>query len=115
MTIEAAYTNWSATYDQDRNLTRDLDQIVTRQMLGRLRCRSILEIGCGTGKNTALLATIGDRVRAFDFSGGMIAQAKEKVRSENVSFAVADITNPWPCEHRSADLVACNLVLAHVA
>src|SRR5258708_2834248 len=114
MTIEAAYTNWSATYDQDRNLTRDLDQIVTRQVLRQLRCRSILEIGCGTGKNTALLAAIGDQVWAFDFSSGMIAQAKEKIRSENVTFAVADITNPWPCEDRCADLIACNLVLEHV-
>jgi len=114
MTIESAYTDWSATYDQDRNLTRDLDQIVARQMLEHVRCRSILEIGCGTGKNTALLAAIGDHVRAFDFSSGMIAQAKEKIRAENVTFAVADITNPWPCEDRCADLIACNLVLEHV-
>ena len=28
MKIEEAYTDWSATYDLDRNLTRDLDQEV---------------------------------------------------------------------------------------
>ena len=58
MTIRDAYTDWSTTYDSDRNLTRDLDQHVARQQLANLRCKSILELGCGTGKNTPLLASI---------------------------------------------------------
>jgi hypothetical protein len=33
MKIQAAYDDWSATYDLDRNLTRDLDQQVTRDTL----------------------------------------------------------------------------------
>ena len=33
MRIEEAYNVWSATYDLDRNLTRDLDEIVTRETL----------------------------------------------------------------------------------
>ena len=114
MNIQDAYTDWSATYDRDRNLTRDLDEIVTRETLANLRCNSILEIGCGTGKNTALLAQIGQRVQALDFSSGMIAKAREKLSLENVDFEVADITQPWPCEDHSIDLVVCNLVLEHI-
>ena len=112
--IQEAYTEWSATYDSDRNLTRDLDQIVARQELGALRCKSILEIGCGTGKNTGLLADIGEHVLAVDFSPGMIEKAKAKVGRTNVTFDLADITQPWPCENRSFDLISCNLVLEHV-
>lgn len=26
MSVQAAYDNWSTTYDADQNLTRDLDQ-----------------------------------------------------------------------------------------
>jgi ubiquinone/menaquinone biosynthesis C-methylase UbiE len=67
---QEAYNDWSSTYDQDRNLTRDLDRTVTRNILANLRCQSVLELGCGTGKNSALLSEIGKRVYAFDFSAG---------------------------------------------
>lgn len=114
MNIQEAYNDWSATYDLDRNLTRDLDQLITRDTLSHLRCKSILEIGCGTGKNTALLARIAEHVLAFDFSEGMIEKAREKLSLDNVIFAVADITQPWACEDQSIDLVVCNLVLEHI-
>src|SRR6266567_4824964 len=103
MSIRQAYSDWSATYDLDRNLTRDLDQAVTRNILANLHCKSVLELGCGTGKNTALLAEIGERICAIDFSPSMIGKAKQKWRLDNVSFAVADITEPWPCESESND------------
>ena len=114
MSVQESYNDWSATYDTDENLTRDLDQAVTRDALAGWQCRSILEVGCGTGKNTALLAQIGDRVCALDLSEGMITRAKEKLASDNVIFALADITKQWPCADESADLVVCNLVLEHI-
>ena len=109
MNTRTAYDSWSETYDRDRNLTRDLDYAVTQAALANLRFSSVLEIGCGTGKNTALLASIGAKVHALDFSDGMLAQAKNKVSSDNVTFTVADLTRPWPCAARSADLIVCNL------
>ena len=114
MSIQAAYDYWAATYDLDRNLTRDLDQVVTRKTLAHRHCRSILEIGCGTGKNTGLLADIGEKVLALDFSQGMINRAKEKLPLDHVTFAVADLTCSWPCDDQSVDLVVCNLVLEHI-
>jgi len=114
MSIQKAYNEWSATYDSDENLTRDLDQKVTRAALANLQFNSILEIGCGTGKNTVFLAQIGTRVHALDFSEGMIEKAKKKVQAENVRFSVADLTQKWPCENRSYDLIVCNLVLEHI-
>jgi len=115
MNIQKAYNEWSVSYDADDNLTRDLDQQVTREMLANLHFNSILEIGCGTGKNTAFLAQIGTSVHALDFSQGMIEKAREKVRAQNVRFSVADITNKWPGNEGEFDLVVCNLVLEHIA
>ena len=114
MSIQKAYNEWSETYDTDENLTRDLDQKVTRESLANLHFDSILEIGCGTGKNTIFLAQIGAHVQALDFSEGMIEKAREKVEAENVKFSVADLTHKWPCEDRSYDLIVCNLVLEHI-
>ena len=114
MTVQQAYTEWSATYDSDRNLTRDLDARVTRQALADLHYQSILELGCGTGKNTSLLATLGAEVRALDFSAGMIEKARARVTAPNVVFELADLTRPWPGADHSFDLIVCNLVLEHI-
>ena len=115
MKIQQAYEEWAATYDSDRNLTRDLDEQVMRILLGNLRFDSVLEIGCGTGKNTALLANIARTVRAVDFSEAMLAKAKEKSAFGNVTFTEADINEPWPFEDQSANLITFNLVLEHIA
>ena len=115
MDIRRAYTNWSATYDSDGNLTRDLDALITRNSLTQGHYASILELACGTGKNTPLLSQIGERVYANDFSEGMIAQARAKLNQGNVSFSISDLTRPWPFASASFDLVACNLVLEHIS
>jgi malonyl-CoA O-methyltransferase len=114
MKVPEAYNHWSSSYDTDENLTRDLDQVITRDYLDDLQCKSIIEIGCGTGKNTALFTKIGDEVHAFDISIGMLKKAKEKLRSNKVSFSIADITKQWPCADECVDLVVCNLVLEHI-
>ena len=114
MNIQNAYNEWSETYDTDENLTRDLDQRVTKESLASFHFDSILELGCGTGKNTVFLAQIGARVHALDFSEGMIEKARGKVKAENVRFSVANLTQKWPCEDTSCDLIVCNLVLEHI-
>lgn len=113
MSIQDAYDRWSATYTQDRNLTRDLDYSVTQQILTGLPGRAALEIGCGAGKNTTWLAQTGWRVLALDFSIGMLQQARRKLSPSAVAFVAADITRPWPCGAQTVDLVSANLMLEH--
>ncbi|HEY3477184.1 MAG TPA: class I SAM-dependent methyltransferase [Anaerolineales bacterium] len=114
MSIQSAYNEWSQTYDSDENFTRDLDRQVMMKTLADRRFHSILEIGCGTGKNTVFLAEIAGRVHALDFSQGMIEKARQKVKAENVTFSLADLTQRWPCEDQAYDLVVCGLVLEHI-
>lgn len=114
MKIQDAYTQWSETYDLDRNLTRDLDQVATKESLGHLHFHTVLEIGCGTGKNTVLLAEISERVLALDLSRGMLQRAKGKFQFNHVFFAVADLTKPWPCRAEAVELIVCSLVLEHI-
>lgn len=114
MKIQDAYTRWSTTYDSDRNLTRDLDRRVTESTFADRNYQNILELGCGTGKNTALLERIGRKVLALDFSPGMLQQAKTKLKTDHVFFVRADLTKPWPAQTGSFGLVVCNLVLEHI-
>lgn len=114
MSIEDAYTRWAATYDSDRNRTRDLDRVATEHTLLGRECQNILELGCGTGKNTGLLQRVGRQVLALDFSPGMLREAKAKVSADHVLFVRADLTKPWPVKSGSFELVVCNLVLEHI-
>jgi ubiquinone/menaquinone biosynthesis C-methylase UbiE len=113
--IAAAYDAWAASYDTDANRTRDLDAEVLRVTLRARRLGAALELGCGTGKNTAFLAAIAERVVAADFSPGMIAVARAKVHAPNVRFVRVDATAGWPLPAATFDLVTFDLVLEHVA
>lgn len=114
LNTQTAYSHWAASYDTDRNYTRDLDAAVTEKRLGRLRPLSVLELGCGTGKNTKLLAQISQAVQALDFSAEMLAAARAKMTAENVHFTQTDLTLRWPAADESVDLIVCNLVLEHI-
>ncbi|HMC55549.1 MAG TPA: class I SAM-dependent methyltransferase [Gemmatimonadaceae bacterium] len=112
--IAKAYDQWSATYDADKNTTRDLDAAVLRRTPLALEGKDVLELGCGTGKNTAYLASTAKTVYALDFSEGMIARAHERLTTSNVRFIRHDVRDLWPLEASSVDLVVGNLILEHV-
>ena len=95
-------------------MTRELLADFGRQLGGQHPFLAILEIGCGTGKNTVWLAELSERLLALDFSAGMLARARQKVRSPHVTFEQADLTRTWPCPDELVDLVVCNLVLEHI-
>jgi malonyl-CoA O-methyltransferase len=113
--IAAAYDRWSAVYDSDPNATRDLDFRVVREHGPRVEGRVVVEVGCGTGKNTAWLAASARAVTAMDFSPGMLARARARLGdSSRVTFVEHDVTRPWPVADASAEVVIGNLVLEHV-
>jgi malonyl-CoA O-methyltransferase len=114
MNVLEAYTEWSHTYDADRNLTRDLDEEVMRGTFAGTRYQAVLEIGCGTGKNTALLTEIADSVQAIDFSDAMMEHARRRLSSAKIKFTFADLTKHWPVNDSSINLISCNLVLEHI-
>jgi len=117
----AYHRSRAATYDRD--VTADYgvyDGLVLPWLFDRLvASRSIraLDLGCGTGGLTVLLARQGLTVDAVDHSPDMLAVAREKVDAEglsaSVTFAESDIRSlEFP--DRSFDLVTCQRVLHHV-
>jgi ubiquinone/menaquinone biosynthesis C-methylase UbiE len=112
--VAGAYDRWAASYDADKNATRDLDALVMRKVPLTLEGRDVLELGCGTGKNTAFLAEHAKSVVAMDFSEGMIARAHERLATSNVKFLRHDVRELWPVGAASVDIVVANLILEHV-
>lgn len=114
MSIEKAYNQWSSQYDTNKNRTRDLDKKVTTDVLSNVHFQSVLELGCGTGKNTEWLQTRSKSVFSVDFSEAMLKIARKKINAENVSFQKADITQPWNWTDGKFDLITSNLILEHI-
>lgn len=112
--VQAAYNRWAAQYDRDQNATRDLDAVVLRQSGLQLENRHVLELGCGTGKNTKWIAGHAAQVTALDFSDGMLTVARTRITNPNVKFVQHDVRDPWPIETNSIDTIVGNLVLEHV-
>jgi ubiquinone/menaquinone biosynthesis C-methylase UbiE len=114
MSTRELYDQWSGSYDSVENKTRDLEKLAARQVLAGIAMDNVIELGCGTGKNTEWLAQQASHVTAVDFSGEMLAKAKQKITANNVVFQQVDLLQPWTFTDRKADLVTCSLVLEHM-
>lgn len=114
MNVQKAYDNWSAQYDTNFNRTRDMEALSLRETLNDIAFENCLEIGCGTGKNTAWLLTKAKSVTAVDLSAEMLAKAKEKINDEKVKFIQSDILQEWGFAKDAYDLISFSLVLEHI-
>ena len=114
MCIEKAYDIWAEQYDTNNNRTRDLDIKATKQTLSKYSFNSVLELGCGTGKNTQWLLTKASYVLGIDFSKEMLKIAKEKINDERFEYKKADINNKWGIKNKNFDLITSSLTLEHI-
>jgi len=109
------YDRWAAIYDDEDNPLIRLEEPQVTTLLGHVRGLDVLDLGCGTGRWTARLATAGAHVTALDFSAGMLARAREKLPAgAAVRFIEHDIARPLPLADAAFDRVLCALVLDHV-
>lgn len=114
MSIQHAYNEWAQQYDTNLNKTRDLEAVALRQELGKTSFESVLEIGCGTGKNTVWLKEKATKITSVDLSEEMLAKAREKVKDAHVEFIQANILEEWSFQKQTYDLVSFSLVLEHI-
>jgi ubiquinone/menaquinone biosynthesis C-methylase UbiE len=112
--VKQAYNLWASRYDSNNNKTRDLEALALKEMLEAMTFKTVLELGCGTGKNTAWLAAKAATITAVDFSEEMLQKAKEKITLQNVEFHSGDITGNWSFAVEQYDLVTFSLVLEHI-
>ena len=108
------YNAWAVQYDQDINRTRDLDKKITIESLSSIDFLEVLELGCGTGKNSEWLITRAHRLVGLDFSKNMLERANNKIMSDKATFIRADLNEKWPVKDNSFDLAVINLTLEHI-
>jgi ubiquinone/menaquinone biosynthesis C-methylase UbiE len=114
MSTKELYDQWSATYDEVENKTRDLEKFACRDVLADVSFSRVLELGGGTGKNTSWLAKHAELVLSIDFSPEMQAVARSKITNSNVVFRQGDVRGAWSFINSHVDLITCSLILEHV-
>lgn len=111
---DVGYDRWSSIYDDEDNPLVQLEEQHVGRQLGEVRGLRIADVGCGTGRHALRLHAAGARVKALDFSAGMLARARAKPGAERVDFVRADVARPLPLRDASFDGVVCCLVLEHI-
>ena len=108
------YNKWAFQYDNNINLTRDLDKIVIKKSLVNLNFSNVLELGCGSGKNTEWLITRANKLVGLDFSKGMLDIARNKIISPKAIFIETDLNEKWAISNNAFDIATVNLTLEHI-
>lgn len=76
--------------------------------------KDVLEIGCGTGYGSSILAEHAKSVTAIDISEAAINIAKESYIKDNLRFAVGDAGNLSAFKDGSYDIVFSSQCIEHV-
>jgi malonyl-CoA O-methyltransferase len=108
------YDRWSEFYDRDDIPLALLEEPVVDGVLGDVRGRAILDLGCGTGRQSLRMALRGARVTALDQSEGMLSQARTKDGAANVNWVSHNLDLPLPLGDAEFDWVVSCLALEHL-
>lgn len=93
--------------DADPWLERHRDALAARAG------RTVLELGCGAGRDTGTLVAAGFRVVALDRADAAIARARAAVPS--AEFHCQDMRDPWPASAHGVAIVVASLSLHYFA
>ena len=84
------------------------------ELLRDRRYARTLEIGCGAGAFTTLLAEVSDRVVALDVSPAAIERARARRTGDGVEFRVANVMEAAPEEDGPWDLIVMNETIYYI-
>lgn len=108
-TAEVAEEYEDKRFSQGGRLIDRQEKEAVSTALGDLEGKKVLEIACGTGRFSVMLAARGADVIGLDISDAMLSQGREKARgaglSEYVEFVRGDAARlPFPDDHFDAVL-----------
>jgi ubiquinone/menaquinone biosynthesis C-methylase UbiE len=112
--ISDAYDRWAPSYDAYDNPIVFMARAALRAVIGNVVGKTVVEFGCGTGRNLAFFKQRGAvRLVGLDLSPGMLAQAKSLDSAFDLH--LHDMMQAAPLADASFDHALFCLSLEHVA
>ena len=112
--IIEGYDTWASTYDEEKNPLIAVEENITLDLIGNVRNKRVLDIGCGTGRYCELLAKKGGKVVGIDPSSKMLEYAKRKITSDcKFELRLGRIENTG-LPHSHFDVAVCALTVGHL-
>lgn len=108
---------WTETVRSRGDLYREaLNNPAIFRMLGSVNGKTVLDLGCGEGYNTRILAGRGARVVGIDLSGELIRLAREKEREEplGIEYHKADAARLSMFEEGAFEIVVAFMSLMDI-
>ncbi len=109
--IKSGYKIWSKTYDTEENILIQIEEPIVKRILKKYSRGKALDLGCGTGRYSLYLDSLGHSVTGVDISKDMIRLAQKK--SKKVQFIQGDISN-LSFEDNKFDLMVSGLAIHYV-
>ena len=105
---------WEIIADSWRNL-RNKPEIIVSQLANEVEVESVLDIGCGSGRNILPFLERGIKCVGLDYAKSMIREAKKFLMGIGLKplLVVGDAVD-LPFKKKSFDLVLCIRTLHHV-
>ncbi|GAB6038919.1 class I SAM-dependent methyltransferase [Fundidesulfovibrio butyratiphilus] len=115
VTTEEGYDLWADTYDSDANPMLDADAAAVGPLLPPLRGKTVVDLGCGTGRWLSRFLDEGAVATGVDASQAMLDKAREKFGDNpRLRLELLNLDTELPLEPASFDLVFSSLVLEHI-
>jgi ubiquinone/menaquinone biosynthesis C-methylase UbiE len=111
MTMQEGYAQWASCYDQPGNALLEAEEPVVHEIIAALPVGVALDAACGTGRQTAYLASLGHRVIGVDAVPEMLDVARAKIPDGD--FRRGDL-RALPVADDSVDVVVCAIAVSHV-
>ena len=114
LSVADAYDRWARLYDNYDNPMLFAAGRAVATLTESIWGAAVLEFGCGTGRNLALLKAAGaGQLVGLDMSEGMLREAER--RDLGLQLHQQDMAAPAPTPDSAFDLVLFCLTLEHVA
>jgi ubiquinone/menaquinone biosynthesis C-methylase UbiE len=105
------YNKYAKYYDKDWFFLDSFERGELFHLLGDLRGKKVLDVGCGSGRIIADLRKFGATVVAADISESMVHSTKKKF--PDIEVIISDVAD-MPFEDNSFDFVIATFLIVHL-
>jgi ubiquinone/menaquinone biosynthesis C-methylase UbiE len=114
---DEAAESWADFVREGKDHYRDeMNTPAALRMIGNVRDKRVLDLSCGEGSNTRILARRGAKIVGVDFSTKMIGLARQKEKEEKlgISYFVSDAADLRMFGSGCFDVVTCFMALMDI-